>query len=431
MDAMPPSVLAARIAALEAELQQLKRQRAQQHGHPRKPLSGIRVLDLSRFIFGPFCTQMLADMGAEVIKVEPRATGDPARKAGTVFVHGESASFFARNRNKRSLALDLRQPAAQDIVSRLADHSDVLIHNFRPGVMKRLNLDATRVCERNPRLIYCSLSGYGQTGPLADWPGQDILVQAMSGIISVTGWDGGPPVAVGTYLADVTGALTAAYGIVTALQARAQYGFGQEMDVSLLDAMIALQSMETTVFLNSDGTVPPHCGSGHWMVTQPYGIFATLDNKGLALNANSEDWWQRLCRAREFAPLHADPRFATQEARKQHGPELITALEPILRTKTRDEWLTYLGTYDVLCAPVYNYAELFADPQVQHNSMVVEQEHPTAGRIKVIGVPVKFSATPGEVGPAAPRVGEHTQEILQELGYDNTLIERWRQEQMI
>src|SRR5262245_12500670 len=215
--------LDARIAALEAELSQLKRQRAARTAHPPKALDGLRVLDLSRFIFGPLCTQMLADMGAEVIKVEPIGVGDPARRTGIVSVNGVSTSFLARNRNKRSLCLDLRQPAGQEIALRLVDRCDVLIHNFRPDVMPRLGLDPKRIRERNPGLIDCSLSGYGQPGPRAAWPGQDLLVQAMSGIISTTGWEDGPPVAVGAYMADVAGALTAVYGVLTALYARSQY----------------------------------------------------------------------------------------------------------------------------------------------------------------------------------------------------------------
>lgn len=421
--------LDARIAALEVELHRLKRQRTEQAGRRAKPLDDIRILDLSRFIFGPFCTQMLADMGAEVIKVEPRGTGDPARESGTVFLNGESASFLARNRSKRSLALDLRKPAGQAVARRLVERCDVLVHNFRPGVMARLGLDAKRARELNPRLIYCSLSGYGQSGPHADWPGQDILLQAMGGIISTTGWDDGPPVAVGTYLADVTGALTAAYGIVTALHARAQYGTGQEVAVSLLDAMIALQSMESTVFLNS-GDVPPRSGSGHWMIQQPYGIFRTKD-QDIALNAHSDAWWSRLCQVPEFAHFGTDPRYATRDARHQHNEVLAVDLQAILRTKTRDEWLTELGKYDVLRAPVYNYAELFADPQVRHNNMVVDQKHPTAGPIRVVGIPVKLSDTPGEVGPAAPRSGQHTQEILQWLGYDASDIDRLRQDEVV
>jgi crotonobetainyl-CoA:carnitine CoA-transferase CaiB-like acyl-CoA transferase len=429
MDVDPAQDVDARIALLEAELWQLKRQRAQQAGRSVKALDGIRVLDLSRFIFGPFCTQMLADMGAEVIKIEPIGTGDPARKAGIVSVNGVSASFLARNRNKRSLCLDLRKPAGQEIALRLVDRCDVLIHNFRPDVMPRLGLDPKRMRERNPRLIYCSLSGYGQTGPRADWPGQDLLVQAISGIISTTGWDDGPPVTVGTYMADVAGALTAAYGVLTALYARSQYGIGQEMEVSLLDAMIAFQSMETTSFLNSN--IPTRkSGSGHWLLPQPYGVYHTLD-KDLALNAHSNDWWGRLCRAPEFAHLSADMRLATPEGRLEHREELTNTLQAIFRTKTRDAWLAYLGEYDVLCAPVYDYGELFADPQVHHNEMVLEQEHPRAGRVKVMGIPVKLSETPGEIGPAAPELGEHTEEILRWLGYDAAAIERLRQETVL
>jgi len=429
MDAHDVQDVDERIASLEAELAQLKAARARRAGRRVRPLDGIRVLDLSRFIFGPFCTQMLADMGAEVIKVEPLGIGDPARRTGIVSVNGESASFLARNRNKRSLTLDLRKPAGQEIVLRLVDRSDILIHNFRPDVMPRMGLDPRRVRERNPRLIYCSLTGYGQTGPRADWPGQDLLVQAMSGIISVTGWEGGPPVAVGTYMADVTGALTAAYGVLLALYARTHSGVGQEVDVSLLDAMIAFQSMEATSFLNS-GIVPRKSGSGHWLLSQPYGVYQTQD-KELAVNAHSGEWWPRLCRVPEFAHLGADARFATPESRLQHREVLTADVAGILRTRTRDEWLARLGEYDVLCAPVYTYAELFADPQVQHNGMVVEQEHPTAGRIKVIGIPVKLSETPGDVGPAAPLLGEHTQAILQELGYDATSIDRLRQEKVV
>src|SRR5262245_28008255 len=266
MDADETQDLDARIATLEAELWQLRRQRAQRAGPSPKALDGIRVLDLSRFIFGPFCTQMLADMGAEVIKVEPIGIGDPARLAGIVSVNGVSTSFLARNRNKRSICLDLRKSLGQEIALRLVDRCDVLIHSFRPDVMPRLGLDPKRVRERNPRLIYCSLSGYGQTGPRADWPGQDLLVQAMSGIIRTTGWDGGPPVTVGTYMADVAGALTATYGVLAALCARAQYGIGQEVEVSLLDAMIAFQSMEATSVLNST-IMPRKSGSGHWLLS--------------------------------------------------------------------------------------------------------------------------------------------------------------------
>ncbi len=418
-----------RIADLEAELSRLKVQRVQQHGRKPKPLDGVRVLDMSRFIFGPFCTQMLADMGAEVIKIEPRGQGDPSRAAGNVRVSGISPSFLARNRNKRSLAMDMRKPEAQEIALKLAQQSDVLIHNFRPGVMARMGLEAKRVRELNPRLLYCSLSGYGQTGPMADWPGQDLLIQAMSGIVAMTGWEDGPPTTVGTYVADVAGALTAAYGIVTALCARAQYGLGQEIEVNLLDAMINLQAMDATVYLNT-GEVPPKSASGHWLLPPPYGVFHTKDCD-MVLNAHSDAWWLRLCRAPEFAQVGADPRFATRESRQEHRDALVAALQEILCTKTRAEWLTYLGTYDVLCAPVYDYAELFADPQVRHNGIVAAQHHPIAGPIRVVGIPVKLSDTPGEIGAAASQVGEHSRDILQELGYEAAQIDRMQHDEVI
>lgn len=425
---MEPHELEARIASLEAELQRLKTARLARLGQRPKPLDGVRVFDLSQFIFGPFCTQILADMGAEIIKVEP-PSGDQARRSGTVFLQGESASFLARNRNKRSLTLDLRQPAAQEIAHKLAERSDIVVHNFRPGVMARLGLDAQRVRALNPCVIYCALSGYGQTGPRADWAGQDLLIQAMSGLLSTTGWEGGPPVTVGTFIADMVGALTAVNAIMMALQARHQYGLGQDIEVSLLDAMIAAQAMEATVYLNS-GELPGKSGSGHWQASQPYAVFHTRD-RDLAVNATSEEWWQRLRKAPEFAPLAQDARFATREARAQHGEALRTALQTIFLTRTRDAWLEYLGTFDVLRAPVYNYAEVFADPQVEHNGMVVVQQHPSAGAIRVINTPIKLSATPAEVGKPAPRLGEHTEDILVWLGYDATAIARLRQERVI
>ena len=417
------------ISRLEAELAQLKAQRARQLDRPPKALDGVRILDMSRFIFGPFCAQMLADMGADVIKLEP-LRGDPARGAGSVRVAGNiSPSFFARNRNKRSLAMDMRQAEAQEIALKLALQSDVVLHNFRPGIMGRMGLDAKRLLELNPRLVYCSLSGYGQSGPLVDWPGQDLLIQAMSGIVAMTGWEDGPPTTVGTYLADMTGALTAAYSITTALCARDRHGVGQEVEVNLLDSMINLQAMEATVYLNS-GDVPPKSGSGHWQLPPPYSVFHTQD-KDMVVNAHSDAWWPRLCRAAEFAPLEHDPRFATREARMANRNALIAILQETFLTRTREDWLAYLGQFDVLCAPVYDYAELFADPQVRHNGIVAEQQHPIVGPIKVVGIPVKLSATPGEVGPPAPQLGQHTYEILRELGYDDARIGRLCQDAVV
>jgi crotonobetainyl-CoA:carnitine CoA-transferase CaiB-like acyl-CoA transferase len=429
MDDKDGYAIDARIAELEAELQQLKVRRTQQLGRQLKALDQIKILDLSRFIFGPFCTQMLADMGAEVIKVEPLGLGDPGRNAGNVSLNGVSTAFLARNRNKRSIALDFRRHEAHDILAKLTKHCDVLVHNFRPGIMAKMELNAKQARAINPQLIYCSLSGYGQTGPLANWPGQDLLIQAMGGIISTTGWEDGPPVAVGPFLADVPGALTATFGILAALQARSQYGIGQEMQLSLLDALIALQSMDSTGFLNS-GQIPPKSGSGHWMLPQPYGIYQTKD-KPLAVNAHSEDWWGRLCKGPAFAHLNQDDRYNNRTGRARHGDALTADLQQILLQKTRDEWLTYLAKYDVLCAPVYNYQELFDDPQVHHNGIVVNQEHPLAGNIRVVANPVKLSATPADVGPSAPALGAHTSEILTWLDYSPEQIAQLAQDNII
>jgi crotonobetainyl-CoA:carnitine CoA-transferase CaiB-like acyl-CoA transferase len=415
MDDKDGDAIDARIAELEAELQLLKLRRTRQLGRQLKALDQVKILDLSRFIFGPFCTQMLADMGADVIKVEPLGVGDPARNSGNVSVNGVSASFLARNRNKRSIALDFRCPEAHKILAKLIRQCDVLVHNFRPGIMAKMGLDGEQAMAINPQLIYCSLSGYGQTGPLANWPGQDLLIQAMGGIISTTGWEDGPPVAIGTFLADVTGALTATIGILTALQARSRYGIGQKMELSLLDALISLQTMDLTGFLNS-GDIPPKSGSGHWMLPQPYGIYQTKD-KPLAVNAHSEDWWGRLCRGPAFAHLNQDDRYCDRASRTRNGDTLTADLQHILLQKTRDEWLAYLAEYDVLCAPVYNYQELLDEPQVIHNGIVVNQEHPLAGNIRVVANPVKLSATPADIGPAAPALGAHTREILTWLDY--------------
>ena len=421
--------LDAKIAALEAELRQLKQQRSASQTTPPKPLDGIRVLDLSRFIFGPYCTQNLADLGADIIKVEPRKTGDPSRYIAGGSSQGVSSMFIARNRNKRSLALDMRHAEGQKILLELAEHADVIIHNFRPGIMGKMGLGYDQVSAVNPGIVYCSLSGYGETGPMADWPGQDLLIQGMSGMISVTGWENGPPVAVGMFLADMTGALTATYGVLAALQARERHGVGQEVKVSLLDAMLALQTMEATVALN-DNKTPFPSGSGHWLIPQPYGVYQTAD-KPMILNAHTDGWWGRLVAAPDFAHLNDDPRFETRPSRWDHGPELIEALEAILRTESRDHWLTYLGKYDVLCAPVHTYSEVFADPQVRHNRMVVEQHHPVAGPVQAIAPPVNFSHTPADVGNAAPQLGEHNEEILSGLGYDTARIERLRQDNVL
>jgi crotonobetainyl-CoA:carnitine CoA-transferase CaiB-like acyl-CoA transferase len=387
-------------------------------------LQGIRIVDLSRFLVGPFCTQMLADMGAEVIKVEPLEGGDPVRAAGGNALSGESLFFLARNRNKQSLALDLRQQAGREVVYRLVQTADVFIENFRPGAAGKLGFGYDTLTRYNPNLIYCAVSGYGQEGPHRERPGQDLLIQAISGLVSITGWEGGRPTTVGTFVADMVGAFHCAYGITVALLARDRLGIGQKVEVSLLDSLLALQAVEATTYLNT-GKMPKKGSAGHGLVPPPYRVFEASEG-ALAVVAPSDDWWQRLGRVPALQDICSDPRFASRDSRATHEAALNTLLEERFRTKTAADWLALLAEHDVLAAPVYTYKELFDDSQVTQNEMVVTQNHPVAGSIRVIGIPVKLSRTPGQVRTPAPLLGEHTDKILAELGYDEADIIRLR-----
>src|SRR5215510_450630 len=421
------------IAELERQLATLKQQRAvkattrgatpspSSTPHPQSsapfplPLQGIRVVDLSRFLVGPFCTQMLADMGAEVIKVEPLDGGDPVRAAGSNALSGESLFFLARNRNKQSLALDLKQEAGREVVYRLARTADVFIENFRPGAADKLGFGYETLVRYNSNLIYCAVSGYGQEGPHRERPGQDLLIQAISGIISITGWEEGPPTTVGTFVADMVGAFHCAYGIAIALLAKERLDVGQKLEVSLLDSLLALQAVEATTYLNT-GKAPKKAGAGHGLVPPPYRVFEAREG-ALVIVAASDDWWQRLGRVPAMQDICNDSRFASRESRAANDGILNDLLEQRFRSKTAVEWLTLLAEHDVLAAPVYSYKDLFDDPQVAVNDMVVRQDHPVAGPIRVIGIPVKLARTPGQVRTPAPALGEHTEEILAGLGY--------------
>jgi CoA:oxalate CoA-transferase len=423
------------IAELERQLAALKQQRAAGQTNPHTspsplptagplPLQGIRVVDMSRFLVGPFCTQMLADMGAEVIKVEPVDGGDPVRAAGSNALSGESLFFLARNRNKQSLALDLKQGAGREVVYRLVRTADVFIENFRPGAADKLGFGYDTLRRYNPNLIYCAVSGYGQEGPHRERPGQDLLIQAISGIISITGWEGGPPTTVGTFVADMVGAFHCAYGIAVALLARERLGIGQKLEVSLLDSLLALQAVEATTYLNT-GKAPKKAGAGHGLVPPPYRVFEARAG-ALVIVAPSEDWWQRLCRVPALEDICRDPRFASRESRAANEAALNKLLEERFRSRAATEWLALLAGHDVLAAPVYTYKDLFDDPQVVVNDMVVTQDHPVAGPVRVIGIPVKLARTPGQIRTPAPLLGEHTEEILASLGYSEAEIAQLR-----
>lgn len=418
------------IAKLERQLSELKQRRATQGSSQAAapdrplPLRGVRVVDMSRFLVGPFCTQMLADMGAEVIKIEPLPGGDPMRAAGSEDWGGENLFFLARNRNKQSLALDIKQDAGREVLYRLIKTADVFIENFRPGAADKLGVGYEQLTRHNPQLIYCAVSGYGQEGPERERPGQDLLIQAFSGLVSITGWDDGPPTTVGTFVADMVGAFHCAYGIAIALLGRERLGLGQKLEVSLLDSLLALQAMEGTSYLNT-GELPKKAGAGHGIAPAPYRIFEAQGG-AFALVAPSQAWWQRLCKVPELQDICADPRFASRESRGVHSDALNALLEKRFRDKSAADWLARFAEYDVLAAPVHTYAEVFNDPQVIHNGMIISQQHPKAGSIRTLGIPVKLTRTPGHTGTPAPLFGQHTDAVLAGLGYTEAEVERLR-----
>lgn len=418
------------IADLERQLSELKQRRTEEQQaapssapNPR-PLQGLRIVDMSRFLVGPFCAQMLADMGAEVIKIEPLPCGDPIRAAGSKDWGGENLFFLARNRNKQSLALDLKQEEGREVLYRLVKRADVFIENFRPGVADNIGIGYEKLKHYNPNLIFCAISGYGQDGPERGRPGQDLLLQAFSGLISITGWEDGPPTTVGTLVADMVGAFHCAYGVAIALLGRERLGIGQRIEVSLLDSLLALQAMEATTYLNT-GVLPKKGGAGHGIVPAPYRIFEAQEG-AFALVAPSQDWWLRLCKVRELQDICSDPRFAARESRDEYADALNGLLEKRFRDKPAADWLACFAEADVLAAPVHDYADVFNHPQVIHNEMIITQEHPNAGQVRTVGIPVKMTRTPGHTGAAAPLFGQHTEAVLASLGYNEAEVRKLR-----
>jgi len=385
------------------------------------PLEGIRVVDLTRFMAGPFGTAMLADYGADVLKVEPPGEGDGARAWGPPFVGGESVYFLSVNRNKRSLTLNLRHPEGVALFQRLADRADVVIENFTPGTMDRLGIGEGALRKRNPRLIYCAISGFGQSGPYRDRPAFDLILQGMGGVMATTGEEGGAPVRVGIPIADIAGGMYAAYAIVLAVLARGRTGTGQVLDVSLMDAQIAWLSYYVGIYLVS-GEVPPRRGSAHATVV-PYQAFACADGRYITLGTGNDRLFRRFCEVAGLA-FADDPRFRTNPDRIRHRAELIPLLEAAFRSRPAAAWLQVLGRAGVPCGPIATVDEIVRDPQVRAREMVVEIDHPSAGRIPVPGLPIKCSQTPGSIRRPPPRLGEHTAEVLAELGVPSEEIPR-------
>jgi crotonobetainyl-CoA:carnitine CoA-transferase CaiB-like acyl-CoA transferase len=361
----------------------------------------------------PYCTMNLADMGADVIKVEP-PSGEETRR-GSVQQNGHSGSFNAINRNKRSLTVDLKKPQGVEIIHRLARTADVFVQNYRPGAAKRLGVAYDELRALNPRLIYCSISGFGSTGPYASRGGYDLIAQGMSGIISVTGEEDGRPAKAGVPLSDLAAGLFGAYGILCALEHRERTGEGQLVDTSLLEAAMALTVWESTEYWATGGT-PRALGSAHRLAA-PYQALQTSDG-WLTVGANNDKLFDGFCRAIERPELLTDPRFATRERRLEHRRALATEIEMTTVKESRAHWLERLEAEGGPSGPINTYPEALADPHTLARDMVIDLVHPGAGPIKNLGVPVKLSDTPGAVDRPAPLLGEHTDSILAELGYD-------------
>ena len=381
------------------------------------PLDGLTVLDLTRVLSGPYCTMMLADMGARVIKVEHPKKGDDTRGWGPPFINGESSYFLSVNRNKESVTLDFKQPEGRALLEALIAKADILVENFRPGTLDKLGLDYASIRERFPRLIYGSVSGFGQTGPRRKEAGYDAVMQAEGGLMSITGSADGPPYRLGVAIADIVSGMFAAQGITAALYARERTGRGQLVDVAMLDSVVALLTYQAGIYF-AKGAAPARLGNRHPTIV-PYETFRASDGDFVVAVGN-DDQWTRFCTATGFVDAG---QYATNRQRVTSYDTLKPALDALLATGTRQHWIAQLQTAGVPCGSVRDLHEVFSDPQTQSRDMLVELEHAVAGALKVTGTPIKFSDTPGSVRTPPPLLGEHTNAVLEhDLGLDGARI---------
>ena len=386
-----------------------------------KALEGIRVLDLTRALAGPFCTLMLGDYGADVIKIEIPGTGDDTRHWGPPFIGDESAYFLSINRNKRSLTLNFKEEKAREIFLKLVEGSDVVVENFTPGVMSRFGLEYETVKRANPGIIYCSISGFGQDGPYQSRPAYDQIMQGISGLMSITGDPEGEPEKIGVAVTDIGAGMWAAFAVVSALFRREQDGEGQYIDISMLDAQVAWLTYQAGYYF-AYGRPPQRLGKAHPTLV-PYQAFMAKDGKYFNVAVGSERLWERFCQAVKRDDLKDHPDYATNGVRVENRATLAPLLQEYFLTRDADDWVKDLQANSVPAGPINDLADVFSDPQVLHRDMFLEIPHPTLGSVKQTGLPIKFSRTPGGLDQHPPLLGEHNQAILLDLGYSESEIQ--------
>ncbi|HYE90212.1 MAG TPA: CoA transferase [Terriglobales bacterium] len=376
-----------------------------------KPLDGIRVLDLTRVLAGPFCAMILADMGAEVIKIEEPGKGDDTR-SWPPFVEGEATYFMSVNRNKKSITLNLKAPAAKKIFTDLVKKSDVVLENFRPGTMEKLGLGYASLAKLNPKLVYCGVSGFGESGPEGGRGGYDLIVQAESGLMDITGFPDGPPVKMGTSIADLVSGMSAAHGVTLALLARTRTKKGQKVEIGMLDTMAALLTYQAGIYWGT-GRTPARRGNEHPSIV-PYEVFKAADAY-VTLGVANNSLWERCCGAMDRPDLVKDPRFATDAARVENRATLVPLLNEILGERSADEWMKRLEAAGVPAGRIRTVPEVCESEHLKARGMIRTLKHPKAGGITVMGVPIKLHATPGEVKTPPPTLGQHTDQVLRTL----------------
>jgi len=388
-----------------------------------QPLLGIKVIDVTSALSGPYCTMLLGDLGAEVIKIEGPQAGDMLRKSGP-FIEGEGSYFLYGNRNKKSMTLNLQKERGRDILLKLVKNADVFVENFRPQVKNRLRIDYPTLKENNPRIIYCSISGFGQKGPWAERPGFDQIAQGMSGLMSVTGFPGSVPTRVGVAIGDSVAGIFAAYGILAALFEREKSGLGHFIQTSLLEGLVAVLGFQAAKYF-ATGETPLPQGNDHGTIA-PYGTYKTKDGY-MNIAAGTEKMWEKLCEILEVKELTNDPRFQTIPNRVQNKDALREIIEKKLTCRISEEWVEILNNEGIACGPIYTVDEVFKDEQVLSQEMLLEVGHSKAGKIKMIGFPVKISRTPCKISLAPPHLGQHTQVILKELNFSEEEIKELKQ----